>query len=510
MELTLKKKTHSCYEAAPPLLERREQTGETIVPDYCPDIARIIDADGCLIVHSKELSEGRVCVSGTVKLSLLYMAEGGGIKSIDYALPMEEYFDTRWSDDCRDFCLEASLGIPEVRAINPRKVFTRVGVSFRLTSYCRSEHVSCEAVEEEKEYGVRLLREEQKSCIIKAIKEKDFTFSEEISISEKEDIKEILCTKTRLRVIEAKASGSKVFLKGLVCADIVCCLQNGALYRESVELPFSQIFDGVSDEDGALSARAVMYLTGCEYRIGSETTDDAQKISMKIFANAFVVLTQCIKTLAVSDLYSTSHDLVPQMQTVDQCREKDISIKEQNVREQLETGTEATEVLKSEVVFTQSAITVQDGCAALRASAVMKVLYLDEGGVPFSAERRLEVSTDLDIPENCTAAIEDICCGEMRAMTMSGGIELRFSAVFTVSVECHCRCAALCSLQVQPRNSEEGRVPSLVLKPLQKGQRLWDMAKQYRTTVEDILSANELEEESELAIGDVVLIPRKR
>ncbi len=511
MELALQKKTYSCYETVAPLMEKREQTAETIVPDYCPDIARIIDASGCLLVRGKEVSDGRVCVSGTIKMSLLYMAEGGSVKSIEYALAMEEYFDIRSIEGCLDVCLEATLDKAEVRAINPRKVFTRVGVSFRLTPYCRSEFAACGAIEEDKEYGIRTLCEEQKACIIKSIKEKDFTFSEEISLSAKEDVREILCSKTSLRITEARASGGKVFLKGFVCADVVYALQSGTLCRECTELPFSQIVDGISDEDGALSAQSFAHLTDCEYRIGSENApDDMKRISIKLFINAFIVLYQSVVTCAITDLYSTSHELTAELQGREVCCEKDTVIKEQSVREQLETGAEIAEVLKSEVLFTQSTVSIQSGKAVLRASAVMKVLYLDEGGVPFCAERQSEVTASLDLPENCTATIENICCGELRASPMGSGIELRFSALFTVSLEQRCSCSTLCSLQVQPRAEEDGRTPSLVLKPLSKGWRLWDMAKQYRTSVEDILSANELEDESALSVGDVLLIPRKR
>ena len=46
MELELCKETYSCYEALPPLVETREQSTETIVPDYCPDIARIVEGSG--------------------------------------------------------------------------------------------------------------------------------------------------------------------------------------------------------------------------------------------------------------------------------------------------------------------------------------------------------------------------------------------------------------------------------------------------------------------------------
>ena len=42
MELELKKEQFACYQALPQLSENREETTETIVPDYLPDIARIV------------------------------------------------------------------------------------------------------------------------------------------------------------------------------------------------------------------------------------------------------------------------------------------------------------------------------------------------------------------------------------------------------------------------------------------------------------------------------------
>ncbi len=82
MELELCKETYSCYEALPPLVETREQSTETIVPDYCPDIARIVEGSGCLFVRSREIADGRVSVSGSLRVTLLYIADGsGGLKS---------------------------------------------------------------------------------------------------------------------------------------------------------------------------------------------------------------------------------------------------------------------------------------------------------------------------------------------------------------------------------------------------------------------------------------------
>ena len=45
---------------------------------------------------------------------------------------------------------------------------------------------------------------------------------------------------------------------------------------------------------------------------------------------------------------------------------------------------------------------------------------------------------------------------------------------------------------------------------MKQGERLWDIAKQYRTTVDAILTANELNEEAAAAVGKLLLIPRRR
>lgn len=58
MELELCKETYSCYEALPPLVETREQSTETIVPDYCPDIARIVEGSGASSCAAARLRTG--------------------------------------------------------------------------------------------------------------------------------------------------------------------------------------------------------------------------------------------------------------------------------------------------------------------------------------------------------------------------------------------------------------------------------------------------------------------
>ena len=63
---------------------------------------------------------------------------------------------------------------------------------------------------------------------------------------------------------------------------------------------------------------------------------------------------------------------------------------------------------------------------------------------------------------------------------------------------------------VEKRAESGQNAPSLVLRAMKQGERLWDIAKQYRTTVDAILAANELAEEAAAAAGRLLLIPRRR
>lgn len=72
MELELKKECLDTYELGEPQTLTQEETAETIVPDYCPDIARIISAEGVVCLHGGTEQDG---VTGTVRVTVLYTPE---------------------------------------------------------------------------------------------------------------------------------------------------------------------------------------------------------------------------------------------------------------------------------------------------------------------------------------------------------------------------------------------------------------------------------------------------
>lgn len=512
MELELCKEIHSCYDALPPLTETREQSAETIIPDYCPDIARVVEGSGCLYLRSAEVADGRVSISGSLRLTLLYIADGnGGLKSFEFTLPVEETLDGRVREGCTEVSVNGCVSALEIRTVNPRKLTTRAALELTAIPYCASQLVTCGAVENGAAHGIETLCETQDVTILRALRGKDFVFSDELTLSSgKESAAELLRENVAVRATECRLIGGKLILKGVVCADILYLSESGAVCRAEAELPFSQILEGCEDADENTSAEAVVRLTGAEFRVGGED-GDARSVSAKLFLHAFAVLRQSMRVCCITDLYSTSCELSAELQPLELCGGVRTVTQEQSVRETVETGVEAASVLSASVSF-GSIGAVREGEELLaRCTATVRVLYQDEGGAPLTVERRCEVSDRIRMEGDCVAVVRSVTACELSAVPTANGIEVRFPALFTVECSVRRRCVCLSALKAEPRQEEKAAdEPTLVLRALRPGERLWDLARAYRTRVSDILAANELSAEGDAPHGELLLIPRAR
>ena len=184
MELELKKTCLDAYEAGGEVTLTQEETAETIVPDYCPDIARIIETTGKVFLHSRELRDGRGTVSGTVRVTVLYTPEGErGIRTLEFAMPFTAESDGRGLADCAVLLAETETEFLETRMLNPRKVFTHCKLVTRLTGFQRRPLWICTDVEAGPELCIEKKQEQQHVILLTHIVEKDFTFSEQMDLS---------------------------------------------------------------------------------------------------------------------------------------------------------------------------------------------------------------------------------------------------------------------------------------------------------------------------------------
>ena len=508
MELELKKDCFDAFDLGGEQVLSQEISTETIVPDYCPDIARIIAAEGTVFLHDRLVRDGHMEVSGTVRVSVLYTPDGeSGIRALSLAMPFSADAEDR--EGCILLSAEAELESLESRMLNPRKIFTHCRIILRLTGYRKTPLCCAADIGAEGELGLQRLQEQRHVVLLSRIAEKDFTFSGELQIpSGKEGAADILSSHTTALVTECRLVGSKVIVKGVLQASALYRGLSGQCGYVEGELPFSQILEAEGAEENG-DVAVLLQISGADIQPGSDGDD--RQIQMSVYLHALALLRREQVLTLLSDLYSTTYELTYEAEPVQLVEHRDTFVRRQAVREVLETGVTAEELLSVSAVCGSVSVLREGDSSVLRSGVLVRVLYLDEGGSPLMAERRLEVSCQADIPEGCTVSARAICSDGVQGSLGERGIEVRFAVEFHAETIQRRKRVCLVSAKMDVEKPKDlSAAPSLVLRSLGREETLWMLAKQYSTTIADILAANGLKDEADAPKEKLLLIPKKR
>jgi len=510
MELELKHACLDAYETGGELILTQEETLETIVPDYCPDMARVISAEGKPCVHNRELRDGKAEVAGTVRVTVLYTPEGeGGIRTLNFSVPFTVECDNRILQGCQLLTAEVGLEFLESRMMNPRKIFTHCRLTARLSGYRRAPLCFCTDVEAEPQLGIEKRREQQKAILLTEICEKDFTFTEELNLSPgRSGAAELLSSRICSTVTETKAVGSKLIFKGVFTVSVLYRSVEGAYGSITGELPFSQIMEAENCE-GAMPTLQLS-LTGSDLQISGDDPEGRQ-IDVTLYLHAVALLRREQELTLLNDLYSTTYETHYEASPLTLTAFHDAMTRRQMVREVLEIGVAAETILSLSVSCGAVSVSREGENMTLRTGAVIRALYLDENGAALQAERTVDAVCQMELPEECQITARAVCAEEVQGSLGDRGIEVRFPVDFLMEAASRVKrvCISAVKLSEEPLQSHT-REPSLVLRCLSGRETAWDLAKRYHTTIPTILAANKLEHEGELPHDQLLLIPRKR
>lgn len=511
MELELKKACLDAYETGGELVVTQEETAETIVPDYCPDIARIIETEGTVCLHSREVRDGRAEVSGTLRVTVLYTPDGeGGVRTLEFAMPFTVESDGRGLPNCVCLTADTEVELLESRMLNPRKIFTHCRLVTRLTGYQKAPLTFCTDVEAEESLCLEKRQEQQHAVLLTHIAEKDFTFTDSMNLSPgREGAAELLTSQVSSSVTETKVVGNKLILKGMFTVTLLYRTAEGQCCSTAGELPFSQIMEAEGAEEGA-GASVQLQLTGADFQIDGDDPEGRQ-IAVTLYLHATALLRREQELTLLSDLYSTAYDLSYEASPLNLTALCESMSRRQTVREVLEIGVVAETILALRVSCAPVSVTREGEAAVLRTAATIRALYLDEGGVPLVAERSVDVSCQLELPEDCRISARAVCPEEIQGTLGDRGIEVRFPVEFRVEAAVRVKRVCVNTVKVDTDTPRDlSGAPSLVLRCLGCQESPWDLAKACNTTIPVILAANQLESEADIPRDQLLLIPRKR
>lgn len=496
-----------------PVLNRRvtiEELQDAIVPDSMPDIERIVGCPALAFIREREVTSSGVRISGSIRCEALYTAqENNKLYSIGVSLPFSYLFEESKIDPQSVVLASAQVVFEEARDVNPRKISVKSSVSLLCRAFSPTEEVVHEGIKESE--GIEYLAKQVFVSLPISAAAKSFTINDTVELpSNKAGIDDLLYFTASVSALDYKLIQNKAVIKGTLDVRLLYTPVNGeAPAATSFELPFSQIIDMVGVDENCSLDLSVMLL-GADITPQDSDGGAGKTLDVGFYLEAQTVAARITQINPIVDAYSVSH---PFSSSTEMLVLADMIVGETGrvpVRESFECGRTIKSVLSLDVSVSPVISGIDEGENVLDSTAAVLVIYIGDDGGIYSCTRQIGVvfaPSDDYSDTGVRTGVEDVTY----AINPSGGLDMKFTALFSPVATAHCENEVITNLETDAGGDvSDENAPSVVLRYPRKNESIWEIAKQHRTTIGAIQSANGLEPAEFAPEGRLLLIPKTK
>lgn len=512
MDMELDKRTLTVYKTVLDTSVIHDESTEIIVPDASPDIARIICAFGRGYVKEKSARDGKIDVSGMVKGCVLYVSEGDDmVRKIDVSMPFNHTFDASCVTTDSYIMVNSWMQSFEAREVNPRKISVRANIGIGVKAYEQCEIEICTGSAEADEYAIQMKKERVGIYAPIAVKNKGFTVSDDVELpGNKPQFAAMISCNAELDITDMKIIGSKAIIKGNAYVSYLYQTKDGGLASNEHELPFSQIIDvdNISEE---CKLKVKLNIRGVELDAQHDMSGETRFISVSILADAYVFAFCDDEIEVIEDIYSTKYELNCNFESKAVPGFVEHITKRVAVCETIETAGAINSVVDYNVILEPACKRKDDAGDAVVSEGIIELTYIGEDGGYYCTSRRCNVVCQTGEASDINYEADVKISGKSYSLAGGNEIIVRFYADYEIDAIMMQKVACVSGVEVdldKCKNSEES--PSVIIKYINSDQPLWETAKRYNTTMQEIAAANALENEECVRAGSMLLIPKAR
>ncbi|MBP3311332.1 MAG: DUF3794 domain-containing protein [Butyricicoccus sp.] len=473
-----------------------EESADAIVPDTFPDIARIAYADGMVTVGDQSPQNDRILVSGSVAATVLYQPEGEtGLRRLDIPLSFAHIEEGRGVGADSVCFVRCSVAAVNARAVNSRKVSVTARLCFETSAY-QPETLGYTEQIDSGELPLEVLYDTREISLLRAADTGEFTVLDDLELNSADDL-ELLHTDCILRQNECRAMNGRLLVRGEGVLRLLLRDDTGSLQQITQTVPFTQMLDVEGLTEGEpVTLRLAVRSVDCVLASGG-------LLSVGIGAAALVLRDETHTVRTIRDLYQTKHDLQVQAgQAGAHCCALCGGFSADGM-ETMPVGMRVTQYVCAKAVCT-GAQAEDDGTIQLKAEA--DVVYLDDEGSLYQARRTMSVPVRPNAPLH-GAVPQDIALQVTAAPSGEDSVSLRLAVSGQLVRTRQESFQDITSLEVSAEEKPGMGDVTLVLRCVEDGEPLWDIAKQYATTTAAIRAANGLAEDQQTVGAQMLLIP---
>ncbi len=477
------------------------------LPDYCPDISKIFKCHAIPRISSKGINGKTVSIDGNIYINLLYADKEGNLCSHEYMYPFNKSVEMLNESMGANLCCKCRMEYINCRAVTGRKVDIHGAAGISIKVFKRK---NTEIIADLDDENIELRRGVAPATVPMGYAEKFILVEEEIQIGQGQpQIRNLLRYDANTCVKETKIINDKAVVKGQMALSLVYCAENGTPQCVKTVIPFSQIIDieGIT-ENCSCETKSEISFFEVKPKLSASGENKSFLLTSKILLTCEAY---CGNDIAVIlDAFSRKYQTEIERNKV--CFEKITS----NISEkyQCKKGIELEEGISSVIDLwcnVQSYTAKFEKCSMIiyGTLAVGMIVNTENNSVihiekPIEFEYKYPLECKLGIP-HCDPQLEILSCSY--TITSPNNIEIHTEIGINAAIYEKSDVSLICNLNVDDTQliKRKGKSAMTVYFPT-KDECVWDIARIYNASVEEIMKINGLESEC-LLEGKMILVP---
>ena len=490
---------------------------DIIIPDTKEDIKDVVNIDSYVNITGSELQNDRILIHGTVSYNIMYLTdtEDKKLRHLSASSAFTDVSDLSGvtNDDMES--ISSKVKMTDYRILNGRKLSVKSNVETSVSVFEKTETIKA-SVSQELE-GFQNITEQIKIVSFNPPYLKEIELNEKVSIPLSEpSASEILRVYAVISDKNTKIINGKIIVKGeIILSTLYETISTGDIKTINNTVGFTEILDvsGITSDANSNINFDISSLKFTQYD-NSEGEIRGADVTIDLLCN--VSYYENITLDLIKDCYSTSKKAKKLSESIA------LSTTVADVDKQLtlkdtvslsETAPEIKQILNACSKAFITSVETKNDKAVLKGSVDTYLMYMTEGenSLLYSASKTTDFEESFDLPYG-TEPEFDLCVNAVNT-------SFAFRDVKSAEIRCNVEIKGVITgvenknvikdIEFEELDESIKNMPTFTVYFVKKGDKLWDIAKRYFTTIKEIKEINEMETEN-INEGTKLFIPKCR
>ncbi len=491
MDITLKKENYKILKTVKDNSIEECIEADFSLPEYMPEILRIIKSTAQPKVSSCKAVGERVTVDGECELRMIYTAEDGCIYSFAQSRPFTRHCENNVFNDATDINCEVSVSYVNCRATGTKRAEIKAGLVLKINAFLE---------ETEDIISVEDICIEKKCVPVRAMslgckKTRNFSMSDTVSLSV--PCAFIVTSRASAVCNEIKKISNKIMVKGDAVVEICYINANDKSCTERIRhtLPINQIleFDGMEE---SFSGDVSFNVTAVDVMLKNEQDGVGSSFDIGLSIDASASMWEEKELVVINDAYAVGSCINLKKQSMvfftplDEIHDTYIFRSDFQV-----SGEGVSKVMGSTCELTNITAKKENDVLVASANLSLSVLIRDSSGSISN------INKILDVKYERKADYEDVdifCLPKLNVFSLdcaekgNNGIDVRAEINVSASVFGKLYIDGVTDI-TESENQPVRNSNAITVYFPEESESLWSIARRYNTTVNAIAEENGLE-----------------